>query len=129
MELTLCVRPGDRGTVVFVGGEVDVNAASLLQDLLLRVMRAHSPCLLLDLSGISFMDCAGLRALVLTRRRAELRNGSMSLIAASAPVRRVLDLTRLRHVFPVNDHWTEIDAASSGPSEWAGPQVANRTGG
>jgi anti-anti-sigma factor len=128
MDLTLCVRPCDRGTIVWVGGDVDVTAAVPLQDLLLRIMRMHSPCLLLDLSGISFMDCAGLRALVLTRRRAELRNGSMSLIAASAAVRRILDLTNLRHVFPVQDHRTEIDGASSGPPERVAPQLAEPYG-
>jgi len=124
MDLTLSVRPSDRGTVVWVGGEVDVTAAVPLQDLLLRVMRAHSPWLLLDLSGISFMDCAGVRALLLTRQRAELRNGSMSLIAASAAVRRILDLAMLRHVFPVQDHRTEIDSDSSGLPEPVAPQEA-----
>lgn len=124
MDLTLCVRPCDRGTIVWVGGEVDGNAAVPLQDLLLRVMRVHSPSLLLDLSGISFIDCAGVRALLLTQRRAELCNGSTSLIAASAAVRRMLDLARLRHVFPVQDHWTEIDGDRSRPPEPAAPQEA-----
>jgi len=128
MDLTLCVRPCDRGTVVWVGGEVDVRAASPLQDFLLQVMRAHSPWLLLDLSGISFMDCAGLRALALTRRRAELRQGSMRLIAASAAVRRILDLARLWHVFPVHEHWIEIDDASSGPPERVAPAEAEPYG-
>ena len=128
MDLTLCVRPCDRGTVVWVGGEVDANAAVPLQDLLLRVMRAHSPWLMLDLSGISFMDCAGVRALLLTRQRAELRNGSMSLIAASAAVRRILDLAMPRHIFPVRDHWTEIDGDSSGPPEPVATQEAEPYG-
>ena len=48
---------------------------------------------MLDLSGVSFMDCAGLRTLLATRRRAELRGGRMRLIAASAAVRRIIELT------------------------------------
>jgi anti-anti-sigma regulatory factor len=38
--------------------------ADRLQELLLRITRAHGPRLLLDLSAVSFMDCAGRRALV-----------------------------------------------------------------
>jgi hypothetical protein len=68
MDVTLCVRPGDGGIIVAVSGEVDV-------------------------SGVSFMDCAGLRALLATRRRAELRGGFMRLIAVSRAVRRIMELT------------------------------------
>jgi anti-sigma B factor antagonist len=128
MDLTLCVRPCDRGTVVWVSGEVDVSAAGPLQDLLLRIMRTHNPRLLLDLSGISFMDCAGLQALVLTRRRAELRRGSMRLIAASAVVHRMLNLARLRHIFPVHDHWTETGGGNSSPPERVAPAEAEPFG-
>ena len=128
MDLTLCVRPCDRGTVVWVGGEVDVSAAGPLQDLLLRIMRTHSPRLLLDLSGISFMDCAGLQALVLTRRRAELRNGSMRLIDASAAVHRILSLARLRLIFPIHEHRTETGDGSSSPPERVAPAEAEPFG-
>src|SRR5580704_16456233 len=77
------VRPGDDGTVVVVSGEVDVCTEASLQQAVLRIMREHGARLLLDVSGISFMDCAGLRALLTTRRRAELRGGFMRLIAVS----------------------------------------------
>lgn len=72
MGLTLGVRPGDDRTVVVVSGEVDVCTEASLQQALLRIMREHGARLLLDVSGVSFMDCAGLRALLTTRRRAEL---------------------------------------------------------
>ena len=48
---------------------------------------------MLDVSGVSFMDCAGLRVLLATRRRAEMRGGCMRLIAASAAVRRIIEPT------------------------------------
>jgi anti-anti-sigma factor len=121
MGLTVRVRPGDRGTVVWISGEIDVNATDPLQDLLLQVMRAHGSWLLLDLSGVSFMDCAGLRALVLTRRRAELRNGSIRLIAASAAVQRILNLTKMQDVFPVHEHRSDINGATSSPPMRAEP--------
>ncbi|HEX6528120.1 MAG TPA: STAS domain-containing protein [Streptosporangiaceae bacterium] len=103
MGLTLSVHPDDRYTVVRVGGEIDLCLADPLQEGLLRIMRAHSTRLLLDLSAVSFMDCAGLQALGLTGRRAELRGGSMHLIAVSRAVRRIIDLTGQRNAFPVHD--------------------------
>jgi hypothetical protein len=45
-------------------------------------------------SGVSFMDCAGLRALLTTRRRAELHGGFLRLIAVPRAVRPVIELTR-----------------------------------
>jgi len=51
-------------------------------------MRERSARIFLDVSGVSFVDCAGLRAPLTTRRRAEARGGCMRLIATSAAVRR-----------------------------------------
>ena len=99
MDLTLGVRPGDDGTVVAISGEVDVCTEAALQQALLRIMREHGARLLLDVSGVSFMDCAGLRALLTTRRRAELHGGFMRLIAVSRAVRRIIELTGAHEAF------------------------------
>jgi len=103
MGLTLCVLPDERGTIVRIGGDIDICVAETLEECLLRIMRSHTAQLLLDLSAVTFFDCTGIRALLLTRRRAELRSGSADLIEASAAVRRVIDLTGLRDVFPIHD--------------------------
>jgi anti-anti-sigma factor len=70
MGVTLYVRPG---TIVAVSGEVDVCTKAQLQQALLPIIRERSGRLMLDLSGVSFMDCAGLRVLLATRRRAASR--------------------------------------------------------
>jgi anti-anti-sigma factor len=99
MGVMLCVRPGDYGTVVAVSGEIDVSTEDPLQQVLLRIMCERGARLLLDLSGVSFMDCAGLRAVLATRRRAELRGGFVRLTAVSAPVGRIIDLTGTREAW------------------------------
>jgi anti-sigma B factor antagonist len=93
MGLTLRVRRGDDGIMVAVGGEVDICTEGLLRHALLWIMRERGPKLLLDISGVSFMDCAGLRVLLTIRRRAELQGGFMWLIAVSRAVRRIIELT------------------------------------
>jgi anti-sigma B factor antagonist len=101
MDLTVRVRPGNHGTVVQVGGDLDIESDESFQQILLHIMRSYSPRLLLDLAGVSFMDCAGVRALVMTRRRAEMRKGSLRLVAASMKVRRVITITGMKDIFPV----------------------------
>ena len=110
MGVTLCVRPGDGGTIVAISGEVDVCTEAPLQQALLRIIRERSARLMLDLSGVSFMDCAGLRALLATRRRAELRGGCMRLIAASAAVRRIIELTGAQEALAVERSTTARSA-------------------
>jgi anti-anti-sigma factor len=70
--------------MVAVSGEVDVRTEAPLQQALLRNICERGARLMLDVSGVSFMDCAGLRALLATRRRAEMRGG----YARSRPRRR-----------------------------------------
>jgi anti-sigma B factor antagonist len=93
MSVTLCIRPGDGGTIMAISGEVDVGTEAQLQQSLLRIIRERPARLMLDVSGVSFMDCAGLRALLVTRRRAEMRGVFLRLIATSAAVRRIIELT------------------------------------
>lgn len=110
MALTLHICPADGGAVVWASGDVDTNVAGTLQDMMLSVMRRQGPSLLLDLSGVSFMDCAGLRALLLTQRRAGMRGRSVSLIAESPAVRRIIDLLGVRDLFPVRERLSELSA-------------------
>ena len=49
---------GIAGAVVWASGDVDTNVAETFQDMMLSVMRREDPSLLLDLSGVSFMDGA-----------------------------------------------------------------------
>lgn len=110
MALTLHVCPGDSSAVVWASGDVDTNVAEVFRDMMLSVMRRHSPSLLLDLSGVSFMDCADLRALLMTRRLAAMRGGSVCLIAESPAVHRIIDLLGVCDVFPVRERLAELSA-------------------
>ena len=103
MDLMLCVYPRGGDTVVRIEGQIDLCVADSLREVLLRITRAHGARLLLDLSAVSFLDCAGLRALVLALRHAELHGGSMHLIAASAITRRIITLTGREGVLPIRD--------------------------
>jgi anti-sigma B factor antagonist len=117
MGPTLCVCPRGSGAIVRIEGEIDVCVADRVQQLLLRIMRMHGPRLLLDLSAVSFIDCAGLRAVMLTLRHAGLHGWSMHLIAASAMTRKMITLTGMEGVLPIRDQDGDSGTCASGEPE------------
>jgi anti-sigma B factor antagonist len=81
--------------VVKISGEIDIESAPQLRDRLLGIIRWHGARLALDLTGVTFIDCAGINMLLATRRRTQLEGGSLRVLRASPRVRRVITLTRL----------------------------------
>ena len=91
-SLEVSVQPG---AIVAVSGEIDIQYGPQLRDQLLSIIRRHGARLALDLSGVTFIDCAGINMLLATRRRAQLEGGSLRVLRASPRVRRLFELTRL----------------------------------
>ncbi|MFF3565466.1 STAS domain-containing protein [Streptomyces sp. NPDC002574] len=90
------VSRGTDGVVAVITGEVDTGCAADLERCLIAAMRAHPEGLALDLSGVTFFDCAGLNAL-LEARTFEARGGGVLTVKVMSPrVARVLDLTETR---------------------------------
>ncbi len=78
-----------------------MNSGPWLEDSLLRFLRISGTCLLADLSGVTFIDCAGLRVLITTCRTAELQASALRFTNLSPQVRRMADLTGLREALPL----------------------------
>lgn len=95
MLFSVKAEHGIGGTLVRVCGEIDLSVRRVLLDELVRATRRHDPHLLLDLSGVTFIDCAGLSALVKARRCAEDSGGSLHVVAVQSRVRRVIHLVGL----------------------------------
>jgi anti-anti-sigma factor len=101
MYPSLFVRRRSPQATVQVTGEIDLNSAPWVQEQLLRILRASGRRLLVDLSGVSFIDCAGLRMLLGTCRRAEQQAGSVAFVAVSGHVRRLAELTGQMEAIPL----------------------------
>jgi anti-sigma B factor antagonist len=85
--------------VVRVSGEIDIATAPRLRDELLGTIRRHGAQLALDLSGVTFMDCAGINVLLAARRLARLDGGWVRVLQASHRAWKVLTLTGLHREF------------------------------
>jgi anti-sigma B factor antagonist len=103
MDLRLRSRRAGSATVVEVGGEVELHSASQLRDELLRAGEAEHPCVVVDLSRVTFIDSTGLGVLVGALKRVR-EKGALSLVCPQRQVRRVFEITGLTKVFPMFDN-------------------------
>ena len=101
-ELTVCVLYGC--VIVEVWGEVDLSSVPALERHLSAVIASaviamQASAIVLDLSRLLFIDCAGLRVLLDAERRAAARGKSFALAAPRRIVARLLETTGLDQHF------------------------------
>jgi anti-sigma B factor antagonist len=78
---------------LFVHGEIDLATADRFEERASEAMMdAPGSSVLIDLSGVTFMDSAGMRALI---RVLELRSGKSLILQPSRRVFRLLELVAL----------------------------------
>ena len=82
-------------TVVWVGGEHDIATKVSLVAAIAGAAQRDGGDLLVDLSGVTFMDASTIGALVGSRNRLRPRSRSLELRAPSAPALRLLELCGL----------------------------------
>jgi len=105
------VETVDGWQVLRLAGEVDVATAPRLRDRLVQLINEGPPQLVVDLSGLSFIDSMGLGALVSGLKRARAHDGDLRLAGPSDHVAKVLSITRLDQAFLVGD---SVEAALAG---------------
>lgn len=91
MRLSITAEVVDGVCVVHVGGDVDLATAGQLRDALVSSAAGGHP-MVVDLSGVTFLDAAGLSALVAGRRAA---GGRLRIVGATGVAHRILSLTGL----------------------------------
>jgi anti-anti-sigma factor len=111
LSVSVSVEDGDGGsrTVVRLAGEADVTTRALAE--VLAAEAAKRPRLLLvDVSGLSFIDSAALHELVRAHRKLRADGGRLALVAPSGAVARILQLSALDQVIPVHASAEEAEA-------------------
>jgi anti-sigma B factor antagonist len=88
--MTCRVAGPDRLTIC---GEVDCFSVSSLWQALEDLLAAGATDLVLDMSGVTFIDSAGLGALIRGYKAAQQRHGSLVIREPSTVVTRLLDVT------------------------------------
>jgi anti-anti-sigma factor len=101
--LTIQQMTDDRGVVIQLAGELDLESAPEL-DRRLRELAGEIPGrLLIDLSGLEFMDSSGLAVMVRAQRSARENGRHLALRPGPTQVQRLFELTGMLERFAFED--------------------------
>lgn len=96
------IRSNDRWLCIRLYGEIDHhNALFLREDLDELILRSRPERLILDLSGIEFMDSAGLGLLMGRYRLVRELGGEMAVDCVSERVGKILRLSGMERFFEI----------------------------
>lgn len=87
--------------VLALEGEIDLHYAPVLRSLLQGKVGSRCPALIVDLSGVNFIDSAGLAALIEYFRDASYHGGVLCLTGLNETLRTVFEIVRLDSVIPM----------------------------
>src|SRR5256885_16349233 len=102
MNLRVETRTPREGiTVISLGGEVDVYTSPRLKQEILDLLNGGTSKLVVDLTGVEYLDSTGLGVLIGGLKRARERDGDLKLICDNLRILRIFEITGLTKIFDI----------------------------
>jgi anti-sigma B factor antagonist len=115
-----CSRRDGGPTIAVVSGDVDIASAEILVD---AVSAAAEPApqagVVLDLTGVDFMDSTGIRAVLEIAGGLDAHGGALVLLSPVSSVAKLLSLSGIDHRVPVATSLEQAEAILAGPERRA----------
>ena len=100
--MELRAKSADRNLMLTLTGELDHHGArNAIQELERAIDAALPKKLVLDFSGVTFMDSSGIALLLRAQQRMELLEGSLLVCNVPAQARRVLDAAGISRLITI----------------------------
>ena len=119
------VQRRDDVAIVQPRGELDLATVETLRAALDDIKGAGR--LVLDLRGLSFLDCTGLHLLMALHQRAQSDGFQLALLAPAAPADKAIKLLGLDRALPFAAPGDALDSqpgeSASGPASWGRGQT------
>ena len=112
MLFALDVIPRGSWTVLAVTGEVELATAPRVRQRIVGLVGEGHHHLVLDLSGVDFVDSVGLGVVVGALKRTRSHGGDLLVSGADERVRRLFAVTRLDEIVELYD---DVEAALASP--------------
>ncbi|HEU0274607.1 MAG TPA: STAS domain-containing protein [Candidatus Udaeobacter sp.] len=98
----------DRPNVLPLKGEIDLHVSPIVTASLNAMIEKKPERLVIDLSDVSYIDSAGLAALIQAMQKVEAYSGKFFLAGLQETVRSIFEISRLDQVFQI---FPDVDTA------------------
>jgi len=98
----------DGAYVLPLKGEIDLHVSPSVTASLNSMIEKKPPRMVVDLSGVTYIDSAGLAALIEAMQKVEGYGGKFLLAGLQETVRSIFEISRLDQVFHI---FPDVDAA------------------
>ncbi len=95
---------------VALRGELDLSTTEKVEAELRRVEGPYPSVVVLDLSGLTFLDSTGLRLIVTADQRARQSDRRLTIVKGPATVQRVFSITKLDERLDMVDTAADVTA-------------------
>jgi stage II sporulation protein AA (anti-sigma F factor antagonist) len=94
--------------LISIRGDLDLQVAERVVDTLTRIESTEPALLVIDLSGISFMDSTGMGVIATAHAHAEEAGRRFVIVRPPAGVRQAFELSRLDTVITTVDELADV---------------------
>lgn len=95
-------RTSEQGSCVFrICGEVDMRSSPRLRNAIVDAAQSKAIRIVIDLSGVSYMDSSGVGTMVYVKREIEKSGGTLILAGMQTRVRGLFEITQLEKFFQI----------------------------
>lgn len=105
-----------RTIVIAVHGDTDMRVVDELAARLSEVIDEAPSALVLDLSGVTFLDSMALGVLLSGLKRIDEMGGQLRVVTPHAEIRRIFEVTMLDQLFDLDSSRDEALAATTAPA-------------
>ena len=106
-DLKIETREMDGQSVLDLVGEVDSYNSPKLREKMVSLIDSGSPNLIVNMTGVEYIDSTGLGTLVGGLKRASEKNGAIRIICPNEQILKVFQITGLVKVFAIYDNEQE----------------------
>ncbi len=102
------------GAIVTIAGELDLATAPRVRDALASEVVERAEAVVVDLTGVTFMDSSGLAALLTFERDMGMRRRRLTIACPEGAARLLLDVTGVAEQLALYPSRADAEAAAAG---------------
>jgi|ERR1700730_3138697 anti-sigma B factor antagonist len=100
MDFSITIRQTDGISLVDINGNLTSFESAAFREAIQRLLKQGHKNIILNLTGLKYLDSSGIGELVRNYLSVVKRDGSMKVVGLSNKVEEILKITKLYQVFP-----------------------------